>query len=316
MCYKDYLNSKNLTYEYDKEKMVDDYINYMFNRTQEIFDYVNLPETINERDLEFQLQINGNCFFYKTGDSLYTFTGGLGGEPNVYYEPTIYTIANPALNLNVNAKIDVDGVLMRNDSCMIGLLPMFKKYADMLSEIDITQRITAINMRMPSLISASDDNAKAAAEKYLNDIAIGKLGVISDNAFLEGIKTMEYTGRSYDFVMSTLYLRQYLLGTWFHEVGLNATFMMKTSYVNKAEGSLDQDVLYPLIDNMLKERQMSLEKVNKMFNTNIEVELSSTWLDNKNPHDDIGNPINRKIDEGDEDDEQLRKEKIEGNNTD
>lgn len=43
------------------------------------------------------------------------------------------------------------------------------------------------------------------------------------------------------------------------------------------ESQLDEDMLHPLIDNMLKERQDALEKVNAMFGTNISVSFNSAW---------------------------------------
>ena len=43
------------------------------------------------------------------------------------------------------------------------------------------------------------------------------------------------------------------------------------------ESQLDEDMLHPLIDNMLKERQDALEKVNAMFGTDISVSFNSAW---------------------------------------
>ena len=42
---------------------------------------------------------------------------------------------------------------------------------------------------------------------------------------------------------------------------------------------MDEDVLLPLIDDMLHERQIGLEKVNAMFGTNITVKLSSSCFE-------------------------------------
>ena len=52
---------------------------------------------------------------------------------------------------------------------------------------------------------------------------------------------------------------------------------MKRESLNTSETTMDESVLLPLIDDMLEERKIGLEKVNKMFGTSITVELSSSW---------------------------------------
>ena len=52
---------------------------------------------------------------------------------------------------------------------------------------------------------------------------------------------------------------------------------MKREALNSAESALNDDILYPLIDEMLEERQKDIEKVNELYGTNISVELSSVW---------------------------------------
>jgi hypothetical protein len=71
----------------------------LLNKTLEIFQWDNLPETINQRDLEEQLLLCGRaCFFKdKNNSKYYCLTGQWGGEPNVYYQPTDYIISNPIL---------------------------------------------------------------------------------------------------------------------------------------------------------------------------------------------------------------------------
>ena len=56
---------------------------------------------------------------------------------------------------------------------------------------------------------------------------------------------------------------------------------MKRESINSGESQLNNDALYPLIDDMLNSRKQAVDKVNKMFNTDISVELSSSWKDNK-----------------------------------
>ena len=40
---------------------------------------------------------------------------------------------------------------------------------------------------------------------------------------------------------------------------------------------MNEDALLPLLDDMLENRKIGIEKINKMFGLNIEVDFSSSW---------------------------------------
>ncbi len=265
----------------DKQDNLFKHILYNLNRTQSMFKWEGLPESIPQRTLELYLQINGNCCFYKYENTLYVFTGGLGGEPNVYYMPTIYTIANPALNISKNLKIDVECVVMPNDSMYLGLMPLFTKYATQAIETELSIYIASINTRILSLISAPDDRTKESAEKYLKDVENGANGVIAENSFLDGVRVQPYakTGET-GFITDLIELLQYNKASLYNEIGLNANYNMKRESLNTSESQMNNDALLPLIDNMLESRQFAIKKVNEMFGTNISVDFNSAWKDN------------------------------------
>ena len=265
----------------NKNDLVPMYVTYSLIRTQSMFEYTNLPSTILKNFLEMYLQCNGNCIITKVNDNLYAFTGGLGGIPNEYYFPTQYTVANPALNLSKVYTIDKDCVLIPNDSLYMGLLPLIVKYSNQLAENDITLTIADINARITSLISASDDKTYKSATEYINQIKNGKLGVIAENALLDGIKAQPYSSTASNQITNLIEYHQYLKASLFNDLGLNANYNMKRESINSGESQLNNDALYPLIDDMLNSRKQAIDKVNKMFNTNISVELSSSWKDNK-----------------------------------
>lgn len=286
---KDFLNNIGITLfepdylENDKRNpgkylVGESHVLYMLARTQSMFEYDDLPETIPQRNLEIMLQLNGNIFWKSVYGKEYVFTGGLGGEPDVYYEPTIYTIANPALNYSDNCKINDDGVLIRNDSFGVGLLPMFKMYASLITENIITMRVCDIVTRMAFLMSAADDRTKASAEKFLERILDGKLGVISDNAFLESLKVNPTTTNNAIRLTDLIEYQQYLKAAWFNDLGINANYNMKRESISPDEAQLNDDALLPLVDDMLKMRKEGIDKVNEMFGHDIKVRLSSAWL--------------------------------------
>lgn len=56
---------------------------------------------------------------------------------------------------------------------------------------------------------------------------------------------------------------------------------MKRESINSNESQLNDDMLHPLIDDMLKSREVAIDKVNNLYGTNIRVNLASAWEDNQ-----------------------------------
>lgn len=265
----------------DKEAATRADIFYMIDRLMSMFKYEGLPKTIPKKYLDYFLFVNGHAFCTDVKDDLYVFVGGLGGEPDAYYRPTIYTVANPALNLSKQYKINDEGILLRNDTMMFGLLPLLSKYCSLLAENILTMRVADINLRLLQLLTAPDDKTKAAVDIFLSDLENGKLGSIAENRFLEGVKMQEPATKNGAFMIQFIEYHQYLKGSMYNELGLNANYNMKREALGAGESGLNADILFPLVDDMLNNRQECLDEVNKKYGTNIKVDFNSTWVDNK-----------------------------------
>lgn len=278
----DSITGESCKYDFtDKSRCRNIHITTMLNRTHSMFKWTGLPATIPQRSLELYLQCQGWVCFAEHAGSLYAFTGGLGGEPDPYYMPTLCTVSNPALNLSKSYVIDKECVIMPNDYLYMGLLPIDMKYAEMLIENELSMKIATINTRVTSLLSASDDRTRESAEKYLADVEDGKLGVVGENAFFDGIRVQPYVNTGHTNTITNLIENeQYFKASWFNEIGLNANYNMKRETINSGESELNHDALFPLVDNMLKCRREGISKVNEMFGMNINVTLDSSWQDN------------------------------------
>lgn len=292
-----------------------DYIDYMTTRCMSMFKWENLPETIPQEVLELYLQGNGNCFFTKVNDNFYVFTGGLGGEPDYNYRPTLYTVANPALNYNASLKIGEDGILIKNDPLIKGLLPLHKRYATILANNEISLHIADINLRIAFLLSSTDDNTTKSAEKYLKDIEDGKLGIIADDGFVESIKAQPLATNE-RILTALIEYQQYVKSSWFNELGLNSNFNgMKKEAISDSEQAMNEDVLKPLIDTMLECRQKACEDINAMFDLNISVSLDSSWKDNQEEleleHDILESEADNEETETIDDNEVIETDKVE-----
>ena len=264
----------------EKKQVVFDKIQYMLIKTLSMFKYKNLPETISRRTMELYFQLNGYAGFYKYENNLYCLQGSLGGDPDPNYMPTTFTFSNPALRISKELKINKECIIIPNDDMYFGLYPLMCKYATAETENELSLFIADILSRIPAMISAGDDTALESAKKFLQDIEVGKLGAIADSEFLEGIKAQPVNSSNNRNITQLIEYEQYLRAGFYNEIGLNANYNMKRESLNSNESQLNDDMLYPMIDNMLKNRKEGLERVNKMFGTDISVELDSSWKDN------------------------------------
>lgn len=264
----------------DKSKVFENYCKYTFTRTQSMFTYEGLPDTIPVQWLESYLQRNGSCCIAEHEGKLYALLGNAGGELDEYYQPTIYTVANPALNLSKSFKIGEDCVYCKNDYDAIGLVPLVSRYCGLMTENLLTVRISDINMRMMNLLSAPDDNTLQSTKQYLKDLEDGKLGVVGETPFFEGLKLQSKGIGNGDYMIQFIELQQYLKGSMYNELGINANFNMKREALSGQEVALNDDALMPLIDDMLKQRRAMCDELNEMFGLNVSVDYGSTWHSN------------------------------------
>lgn len=264
----------------NKELLKQNLITSMLNVTTRMFKYDGLPETITSKDLETQLQVGGFSIWKDVDDKLYSIIGTLGGQPNPYYLPTLAIVANPALKYNASLEIDKQCVVMRNDNYYQGLMPVICKYADLITEAELSLKYCLYNARIPAIMQADNDSTKQSAENFFKKIINGEeYGIVGSKQLFDGLKSFEFTRAP--FVKDIIESIQYLKGSFYNEIGLQSQFNMKREAINEAEATLNDDILMPTIDTMYDNRVKALEKINAMFGTNITVDFDSSWKTNK-----------------------------------
>ena len=286
-----------LQYVKDKKKSSKYWFHYLLVRTKMMFQYKGLPDTIDATILERYLQVNGVACVTEVDGKLYCFNGSLGGQRDVYYRPTMFVVSNPHFKNQFSKDVIIGeegmdfnnpvlgsqpGVLMRNDSEWVGLSPLIAKYSVMLAENLLTIRSADVMLRIIALITASSDKSYKSAIAYLNKLEKGEFGAISDDSFSENqINMQSPPSNNGSYLTQFIELHQYLIGSFFNELGLRANYNMKREAIGQGESSMDEDAIMPLCDDMLLRRKEDIAKINSMYGTDISVDYSSAWLSNK-----------------------------------
>lgn len=266
---------------FNRDYLTRTYKSYMYDRTLSMFKYRNLPSTIPEDMFEYYLQYYGSCVVTEVKNELYALHGNYGGFIDPYYRPTLYIVANPALEFSAELKINSDCVFCINDKLWTGLEPLIARYAYLIAENLITLRQANIMLRIVALLSAPDDKTKAEAELYLRKLEEGKLSVIGENRFFEGVNLQSPPSNNGSYLTQFIELHQYLLGTFYSEIGLKANFNMKREAIMAEETSLNDDVIVSLVETMYACRLSNVERINELYGTNISVEFAGEWRRNE-----------------------------------
>lgn len=276
------MKRKDLNYKwareniYNKDRFLDNFIDDMLIKVNQMFHYENLPESVPKRILEKMLCEGGYCIFTKHNDKYVILQGGLGGELNEYYEYTECIVANPYLKLDKTFKLGEDCVLIRNDSRMKGLIPILSKYAVLCGDSEISINVLTNVLRTQFLISAGDNKTKESADAFIKKLTDGEFTSIAENTFLDGVKVHNIQG-SANYIQQFVELNQYLKASAYNEIGLDANYNMKRERLTVNEVELNTSILIPLADDMLEQRRNAIEEINKKYGLNISVELSSVW---------------------------------------
>ena len=263
----------------DKKRQLSNFKAIMFDKTLSMFDWDGLPDSLPAVELEKLLQLNGFAVIAKYEGELYAFNAGFKGQ-NVYGKPTHAIISNPALNFNATLELDKDCVLIKNDDMQKGLTSVYDKYGQLLIENEITMLINDYNKRIPFTISASDDATIASAKTYLQKIIDGSIGVIGENKLFKSLNINQAATTSVTDFADLYGYHQFLTAELNNLIGLATNNNMKRERLTTNEIEVNKNASYPFTDNMLRNRQTAVDKINKLFDTDIKVEYSSIWGSN------------------------------------
>jgi len=268
----------------DVEEAYRFYFKYLLGKLDKIFKWENLPETVDEKYLNLGLFLNGNvAWSTKLDNKVRIYTGNIGGEPNIYYSPTIYTVANPIVG-SANLKIDEDCIVMYNTSNdkyynflpkVAGLFQLIHQTATLLADNIVSINTAQINSRVHTIVTTESEATRNSAEVYLKRLYSGKPWSALSEDMLASIHVNPVSSASStNNIAQLIALHQYIMADFYNAVGI------KTNPVNKKErlitGEIDSVDSYLAInlDEMLDSRKEAIEKINKKYNLNISVSLS------------------------------------------
>lgn len=244
---------------------------------QSMTEYEGLPDTIPKHLLERYLLENGWTFITQVEDKgLYALMGGLGGELNAYYMPTLCVVANPYLKYSAELKIGIDGVLCMNDSYLQGVGEILGIYTNYMSHNLRYMILNAMHKSIPGFMQAGDSNVSESAELFYKKLYEGMINVINGTTIYDSLKSFPFNSGNND-LKDLIEYHQYITSLAYNACGLDASFNMKREYVGSHETSINHAALHAFTDDMMLYREKFCKEVNEMYGTKIKVRMASGW---------------------------------------
>lgn len=258
----------------------------LFNILLDLFEYDNLPRGLPQREIELNLLMTGHAVVLSKKDgglftpltSLYDF--------DEYYQPTRAVFANPVVKSALSYTIGKDCAIIYNNKLQDslyyikadgGLNTFVKRYARQLADVESTLNIYTVNARLTSYPVANDGNVMESLKLFFKKLTLGKRAIISDNSIIEEFRNVDINRSNVgDGVNDWLIARDKILEQFYRDLGVKM-YNPKKAQVTDDEVESNTQLLMISTDDMLKEREAGIERVNDMFGTNISVRLNPKY---------------------------------------
>ena len=269
----------------------DFYFKWLTNKVMSCFiikdnDKSDKTKTINWDYFKLNCILDGSICITDFNEKLYACIGNRGGEPNEYYVPTIFTIANPILG-SKQVKIGETGVVIYNtkvDQFMFtgstpifetGLYDLISQTAALLADNIISINCCQINARVTTFFTADSEAQAVAGEAILKKQYAGKPFQILRSNILEKINVNPVNSSAQGQNITELVeLHNYIIANFFQSIGIKSNNIMKRERLIRDEIESQDDFLQVSVLEIMSSWQAGLDEVNALYGTSLTVELN------------------------------------------
>lgn len=245
------------------------YVNRLTELSISMFDWKNLPDTIDARFLELALFNDGKAIFFK--DEVMGYLGlqvMIGGRLDVYRTPITRTaFAQNGYQMQLNPS---NSVIIFNNMLHTNSILDVREMSKRLYEIQRTIDVNVIQQKTPKIITCTENQRLVMKNLYAQYMGNEPFIFGDKNLDLSGIKTLDTTS---PYVADKLYE----LKTQYWNEALTYLGISNVNTVKK-ERMITDEVQRNLGGTIASRysrlfmRQQACEQINRMFGLNISVE--------------------------------------------
>lgn len=245
------------------------YVNRLTELSISMFDWKNLPDTIDARFLELALFNDGMAVFFK--DEVMGYLGlqvMIGGELNVYRIPITRTaFAQNGYQMKLDRS---NSVIIFNNMLHTNSILDVQEMSKRLYEIQRTIDVNVIQQKTPKIITCTENQRLVMKNLYAQYMGNEPFIFGDKNLDLSGIKTLDTTS---PYVADKLYeLKTQYWNEALTYLGISNVNTIKKERMITDEVQRNLGGTIASRYSRLFMRQQACEQINKMFGLNISVD--------------------------------------------
>lgn len=256
------------------------YFNKILNLVANMFVWDGLPESLPQREIEYNLILKGYCVPVMHQGQLVTTNLNLYGYDK-YYNPDRYTGSQPILG---TMEGDIEAIIYDNSlqyqylgiKADSGMATFIGRYARLLADIDSTIDIYMINKRNTDYPVASDSKTINSIKRFFKLREKGYTGIITDDSVLETFKSINNTNSDTEKLNDLLLAKKTIMSDMLTELGIK-TRSTKRAQMQIEEVDADEQLLLINQSDRLESRILGCEAMNKVFGLNATVRLNEKY---------------------------------------
>jgi hypothetical protein len=255
---------------------------YFINLQLNMFEWVGLPETVNERYLEWVLLNDAEALFFY--DNQYGFlalpTFG-GSNLNVYYEPT----TRRAQGNNYAKEFPIDEcVLIRDNARSFPAIQYIRVYAEKVSDSGRTIDVYSKTMKRPFGIYCDKDDTLTVKTLY-DKVSDNEVIVVGDKRLADLNNKLAPNPMDGNSLTALWRNHHELLDEYLTLFGINNANTEKRERLITSEVESNNQLIQLNMDLRLDWRKRACEEINKMFALNISCELRHDYIEEQEKED-------------------------------
>lgn len=257
-----------------------------------MFTYKNLPESIPEEFMERFLIVGGSAAVWRLDDpdakrykgELIVSPGCNSDEPDAY--GIGYRFIATTLNGYVKELLDADAAVGRNNSLYNSDMPIVSAVCSILTEMFTSLNTNIIYSRLKPIFKVSTDEEKAAVEEAfrkikddLEPIQVTSQNVLSMIEGAEDIKILDITdvknADKLQYIIKAIDDMIRWFYTYYAGQAIQGNSKLAQQTVDEVQGTTSTSFILP--NDRLKQRRRWVDKINRLFGTDIQVDFSDAW---------------------------------------
>lgn len=257
--------------------LVQYYTKYLFQKVLSVFKFSGIPDYWSMNYFLYVLFGWGYIAVINTDKyGVIPQLCGLAGY-NVFYQPTTAVIGNPLLNIDRELRIGTDTEIIKVQPDYSSVMDIVTTYGDLMRLCLETAGINLINSKLSYVFFASHKNARESMKKRYDRYASGELITVVDKSLKD--ENGEPAWQLFTQNVGQNYISDRILNDMKTiEDRFNTDIGIPNANTQKRERMIVDEVNVNNVDTQskvllwLETMQDGINRVNKMFGTNIAVE--------------------------------------------